>query len=256
MSTMVKIYAMCCGRLEFDRSFFFPDDTPGTQLQIGVPSFLIRHDKGIVLFDTGVDCFAQDDPVTRLGEPIARHFKLCAAPHENIIDQLAGLGMGPDNVTHVINSHFHFDHCGCNSLFPRATFIVQHAEMAAARSPKHRYNPAYWDHPFDYRIVDGEHDVFGDGILVLIPTPGHTAGHQSLRVRAAPDLEFVLTADACYTNEHLDREIIPRAVWNAPTMIETFAALRALKQRQGCHLIFGHDPEQWATIRHAPASMV
>ena len=102
---------------------------------------------------------------------------------------------------------------------------------------------------------DGEHDVFADGTLVLMPTPGHTAGHQSLRVRAAPDVDFVLTADACYSKEHLVREIIPRTVWNAQTMIESLRKLRALQERQGCHLIFGHDPAQWATMRHAPASM-
>ncbi len=251
---MLKIYAMCCGRLRFDRGIFFPGEAPGRDMTIEVPSFLIRHDRGVVLFDTGVDCFAQEDPLTRLGERIASTFTLCAAPHENMLDQLRTLGLTPHDVTHVINSHFHFDHCGCNALFPRATFIVQHAEMAMARAPKSTYQRAYWDHPFDYRIIDGEHDVFGDGSLLLLPTPGHTAGHQSLRVHAAPGVDFLLTADACYTREHLDREIVPSegSAWNPQLMIETFARLRALQERGGCKLIFGHDPEQWATLRHAP----
>ena len=254
---MTEIYAMCCGRLEFDRTLFFPDEAAGARMNIQVPSFLIRHDKGTVLFDTGVDCHAQQDPVARLGKRIASAFALRAAPNENVIDQLATVGLKPDDVTHVINSHFHFDHCGCNTLFPRATFIVQRAEMDMARAPKNPYNPAYWDHPFDYRIVDGEHDVFADGALVLIPTFGHTAGHQSLRVRAAPSVDFVLTADACYTRAHLDREIVPHggAAWNPQMMIETFGRLRTLQERQGCHLIFGHDPDQWATMRHAPQPM-
>jgi len=254
---MLKIYAMCCGRLEFDRMLFFPDEAPGARITIPVPSFLIRHDQGTVLFDTGVDCYAHQNPVARLGERIAANFVLRAAQGENIIDQLASVGLTVDDVTHVINSHFHFDHCGCNALFPRATFIVQRAEMDMARTPKSPYNPAYWDHPFDYRIVDGEHDVFADGLLVLIPTPGHTAGHQSLRVRAVPDVDFVLTADACYTKAHLDREIVPhtRAAWNPQMMIETFGQLRTLQDRQGCHLIFGHDSDQWATMRHAPEPM-
>lgn len=258
---MIKIFAMCCGRQEFDRTLFFPDEAPGASLTIEVPTFLIRHDRGTVLFDTGVDCFAQQDAVTRLCQRIAAnyrlsHFRLYAAPHENVIDQLASLGVRPEDVTHVINSHFHFDHCGCNALFTRATFIVQRAEMEMARSPNSRYNPADWDHPLDYQLVDGEHDVFGDGTLVLIPTPGHTAGHQSLRVRAAPDVDFVLTADACYSKEHLDREVIPQVIWNVQVMTESLTRLRALQDRQGCHLIFGHDPAQWAKMRHAPESMV
>ena len=252
---MIRIYAMCCGRLEFDRALFFPEETPGVRHAIEVPTFLIRHDRGNVLFDTGVDCYAHQDPAGRLGKRMAAIFALRAAPHENVIDQLATLGLKPVDVTHVINSHFHFDHCGCNTLFPHATFIVQRAEMEMARSPSGPYNPAYWDHPFDYRLVDGEHDVFADGTLVLIPTPGHTPGHQSLRVRAAPDVVFVFTADACYSRVHLDREVIPQAVWNVQTMIESYRRLRALKERGGCHLIFGHDPNQWARMRHVPEAM-
>jgi N-acyl homoserine lactone hydrolase len=73
-------------------------------------------------------------------------------------------------------------------------------------------------------------------------------------VHAAPGVDFLLTADACYSRAHLDREIIPSAgaAWNPELMIDTFARLRTLQDRQGCHLIFGHDPEQWATLRHAP----
>jgi len=252
---MIKIYAMCCGRLEFDRAFFFPNGPPGVRHSIEVPTFLIRHLRGTVLFDTGVDCYAHQDPVGRLGKRIAANFTLRAAAHENVIAQLAMVGLTPDDVTHVINSHFHFDHCGCNTLFPRATFIVQRAEMEMARSPNSPYNPAYWNQPFEYHLVDGEHDVFADGMLVLIPTPGHTPGHQSLRVRAAPDVSFVLAADACYSRTHLDREIIPQAVWDAQTMIESYRRLRTLQERQGYHLVFGHDPDQWATIRHAPDPM-
>ena len=252
---MMKIHAMCCGRLQFDRSLFFPDEAPGIRLTVEVPTFLIRHAKGTVLFDTGLDCFAQQDPAGRLGKWIATNFKLCAGPQENVIDQLAGLGLRPADVTHVINSHFHFDHCGCNSLFPHATFIVQRAEMERALSPNSRYNRADWDHPLDYRLVDGEHDLFEDGEILLMPTPGHTAGHQSLRVRAAPDLLLVLTADACYSKAHLEREVIPHAVWDVQTMHESYRKLRALQERQGSHLIFGHDPVQWATLRHAPDPM-
>jgi N-acyl homoserine lactone hydrolase len=146
---MLKLYAMCCGRLQFDRSLFFPGEAPGERMTIEVPSFVIRHDRGVVLFDTGVDCFAQHDPIAHLGKRIASMFTLCAAPNENPINQLRSVGLTADDVTHVINSHFHFDHCGCNALFPRATFIVQRAEMDMARAAKSPYNPAYWDHPFD-----------------------------------------------------------------------------------------------------------
>jgi len=253
---MIKIYALTCGRLECDRTLLFPNDTSGTCTTIPVPGFLIRHDRGTVLFDTGVDCFAHQDPVTRLGKRISGIFTLRSAKDENVIDQLASVGVKPEDVTHVINSHFHFDHCGCNALFPHATFIVQRAEMEMARKMKTPDNPAPWDQPFDYRLVDGEHDIFGDGVLVLLPTIGHTAGHQSLRVRAAPGVDLVLTADSCYSREHLNREILPAATWSQQMTIETYGQLRTLEDRHGCHLIFGHDMDQWTALRHAPEPMI
>lgn len=255
---MLSIHALCCGRLRFDRQLFFPDAAPGTPHNVQVPSFLIRHPRGNVLFDTGVDCLAQQDPLGRLGARIAGAFQLCAGPGENMPDQLALLGLRPDDISHVINSHFHFDHCGCNSLFARARFVVQRAEMDAAQAPKNPYNPLNWDHPVDFQLVDGDHDLFGDGSLLLLATPGHTAGHQSLRVKAAPGLDLVLTADACYSRQHLEQSILPggNAAWQPATMLQTLARLRALQDREGCQLIFGHDPEQWAALRHAPLAMV
>jgi hypothetical protein len=77
-------------------------------------------------------------------------------------------------------------------------------------------------------------------------------------VRAARDFEFVFTADACYTQEHLLKEIVPAAssAWSPQATLETFGVLRALRDRQGCRLIFGHDAEQWETLRRAPDTLI
>ncbi len=255
---MISIYAMCCGQMECDRTLLFPDEAPGNRLIIPVPSFLIRHDRGMVLLDTGVDCNAHLDPFAHLGKRISSTFTLRSARNENIIDQLTLMGLKADDITHVINSHLHFDHCGNNKLFPNATFIVQRAEMDMARKMKSPENPAPWDHDLDYRLIDGTLDVFGDGVLVLIPTYGHTAGHQSLQVHAAPEVDLVLTADCCYSHAHLDNDILPPAgtTWNQQMMLETYSLLRTLADRHGYRLVFGHDPYQWATIQHTPEPML
>ena len=114
---------------------------------------------------------------------MASLFAVHARTDEGVVGQLAALGVKPDDIRYVVNSHFHFDHCGCNASFPRATFLVQRAELALARAEPKRYDAKDWDLPLEYRAVDGEHDVFGDGSVVLLPTPGHTAGHQSLWIR-------------------------------------------------------------------------
>ncbi len=254
---MVSIFALCCGYLEFDRKLFFPQSDRGTSMTIPIPSYLLIHPKGKILFDTGLHCDVTTDPLGRLGAGVAKYYTVRSRRNENVIDQLALMGLGAGDISHVVNTHFHFDHCGCNAFFPRAQFLVQHDELQAARSSASAYDARNWDHPLDYRSLSGEHDLFGDGALVLLPTPGHTTGHQSLCVRTGAHCEFVLTGDACYTEEHLEREILPvaAAVWNAGAMRESLGVLRALRQRKGATLIFGHDPAQWQQIPHAPEPM-
>ena len=75
-------------------------------------------------------------------------------------------------------------------------------------------------------MLDGEHDVFGDGSVVLLPTYGHTPGHQSLRVRAGKQSQIVCASDACYTRENMDRDVLPKILWNPSVMFESLKALR------------------------------
>jgi glyoxylase-like metal-dependent hydrolase (beta-lactamase superfamily II) len=164
--------------------------------------------------------------------------------------------MGPADITHVINSHFHFDHCGGNEFFPQATFLVQRREMERARSHDNPYDPQDFDHPLAYQLVDGDDDIFGDGTLVLLPTYGHTPGHQSLWVRDGQATQLVFTGDACYTQEHLDRDVLPQAVWNADAVAHSLTTLRHLRDAHGATLFYGHDPGQWQHMRHAPAPLL
>jgi glyoxylase-like metal-dependent hydrolase (beta-lactamase superfamily II) len=241
------VHALSCGSLEFDRSLFFPADAPGVRMLIPVSSFLIVHPKGKLLFDTGMHCDALTDPVARLGKRIASVFNLRSRAGEDIVSQLAALGLGSNDIRYVVNSHFHFDHCGCNGSFPRAQFLVQRAELAAARAEPKRYDAKDWDLPLEYRDIDGEHDVFGDGSAVLLPTPGHTPGHQSLWIRAG-GTQFVLTGDACYTREHLEKTILPTNTYDAAQMTASMDKLRSLRDRDGAMLLYGHDPEQWNAL--------
>jgi glyoxylase-like metal-dependent hydrolase (beta-lactamase superfamily II) len=211
--------------------------------------------------DTGVHRDAVADPLLRLGERRAGLFRLRSGPGDEIVSQLALLGLRPDDIRYVVNSHFHFDHCGGNEFFPRSRFLVQRREMEAARQAmagvQMRYapSPIDFDHALDYALVDGEHDVFGDGKVVLLPTYGHTPGHQSVRVRSSKGTDLVLTADACYTRENMDRDVLPRVLWDAAQMSSSLASLRALRDREGATVLYGHDAEQWTGLRHAPSPL-
>jgi N-acyl homoserine lactone hydrolase len=257
----LRVYALCGGYLELDLGLLLPNRAPGTRWTVPIPAFLVLHAKGRLLFDTGVHRAAIEDPVGRLGECRARRFGVRSRPGDDVVSQLTLLGLQPADVTHVANSHFHFDHCGGNEFFPRSTFLVQQRELEAARDPavlaQKRYAPSAqdFDHPLNYQPIVGEHDVFGDGAVVLIPTHGHTPGHQSLRVRAGNGTDLVLAADACYTRENMDRDLLPGVFWDAEEMTRSMARLRGLRDREGATIIFGHDPGQWRELPRAPAPL-
>jgi N-acyl homoserine lactone hydrolase len=259
---MANVYALSGGLIELDRSTFFSDLPAGTRITVPVICFLIAHPGGHVLVDTGVHRQAIVDPVGRLGERRASVFRLRSAATDEVVSQLALLGLAPDDIRYVVNSHFHFDHCGGNEFFRRSTFLVQRPEMEAARQvlagATMRYSPSAvdFDHPLEYRLVDGEHDVFGDGTVVLLPTYGHTPGHQSVRVRRGKGVDLVLAADACYTRENMDRDVLPNVLWDPREMSRSLARLRQLRDREGATVIYGHDADQWREISRAPTPLV
>ncbi len=252
----MRVYALSCGWLEFERRLFFPDAAEGVPLRTPVSSWLVVHPRGKLLFDTGIHCDALADPTARLGRRVASLFAIRSKAKENPVDQLATLGLAPHDIDFVVNSHFHFDHCGCNDSFSSARFLVQKAELESARAEPKRYNPKDWDHPLDYRPVEGEHDVFGDGSVMVLPTPGHTPGHQSLWVRDGSSRQLVFTADASYTKEHLERAILPGNAYDAAEMTRSLGVLRDLRDRRGVALLYGHDAEQWNSLPHAPDPVI
>ncbi len=225
-------------------------NVPGPQVRIPSYAVLVEHDDGLYLFDTGFD-LEHTNAVLPFELPEQ-------TPEQTIPAQLELAGFAVSDVTTLVNSHLHFDHCGGNEFFPSSTFLVQRAEMDAARrvlgGEAMRYTPSAidFDHPLDYQLVDGEHDLFGDGQLVLLPTYGHTPGHQSLLVRAGKGTELVLTADACYTRENMDRDILPTVLWEPAEMSRSLGMLRDWRDKKGATVIYGHDAAQWQTLHRAP----
>lgn len=131
------------------------------------------------------------------------------------------------------------------------------AEWEAGQDPDRRARLAYDLRDYDCGharvLVDGAHDLFGDGRVVCVPTPGHTPGHQSLRVRLAGG-DVVLAADACYFRRTLETLALPGFAWDRTAMVASLERLRALRAR-GARIVFGHDPDDWAAVPQAPAAV-
>ena len=159
----------------------------------------------------------------------------------------------PSAITHVVNSHLHFDHCGRNGPFAHATTLLQADEWEAAHHPgPTTYVGVHLDEieAGHIELLSGAHDVFGDGTVVCVPTPGHTAGHQSLLVREAdrPGADAaLLVGDACYLQRMLTDGVFPPFAHDAERQRDTYAVL-ARYQADGTRLLFSHDVDHWDVV--------
>jgi len=250
----IKLYALTCGWLTGPAQSFLEGESG--RLRVPVPSFLIDHPRGTVLFDTGMHVQTQTDPEGRLGW-LAKVFEVEFLAGEEIAARLARIDVDASRVDYLINSHLHFDHVGGNHAIPNARLIVQRAEWQAGRDDdlvqSNGYNRADYDLGHDVHQVDGEHDLFEDGTVVCIPTYGHTPGHQSLRVRIGRR-DVVLTGDACYLRRTLEELRLPSVVHDREAMLGSLERLRKL-QAAGAEIVYGHDPEFWATVPQAPVAI-
>ncbi len=248
----VKMYALECGRLT-GRAKDMVEGEEG-EIELPIPSYLIEHPKGTVLYDTGMHPVLQTDPVERLGERTARLFKFHYGKGDEVSAKLEQIDRDPGKITHVVNSHLHFDHSGGNHLIPNATLVVQKKEyeigMDAERAAKFGFDKRDIDQGHPVQAVDGEHDLFGDGRIVCVPTHGHTPGHQSLKVRLDSG-DVVLAGDACYFCRTLRERRLPRFVYDREQMLASLQKLANLESA-GARIFFGHDPEFWSTIPKGP----
>jgi N-acyl homoserine lactone hydrolase len=209
-------------------------------------SALIRTPDGNVLFDTGLHPVHVERPDATFGPGNA--LKVVMAKEDAVVARLASVGVRPDDVTVVVNSHLHFDHAGNNGAFPKATFIVQGEHLGFAKG-KPNFPGIYWDIPeLTYMPVAGRTRVARG--LEVVPTPGHAPGHQSLVVDLPETGRVVLCGDAAFTRENLDRGEI-RAPDEAAAK-DSLALIRSLVNDDLDRVFTSHDAASWPRWRHAP----
>jgi glyoxylase-like metal-dependent hydrolase (beta-lactamase superfamily II) len=244
----VRVRPFACGWLTCTDAGFLMQGLSG-EIRLPIPSYLIEHPNGqLALFDTGLHPDLRRS-TERLGSS-AGIFRVHYQAGESVGERLAAMGVDPAAVDKVIFSHLHFDHCGGTLELPNARLVVQAEEWAAGHKEKliahDVYNPADFDLGHDVEQVDGRHDVFNDGSVVTVPTPGHTAGHQSLQLRTAEG-DLVLCGDACYFRQALESLTTPGFGFDLERQRGSMKLLAEL-ERAGARLWFGHDVDQWETL--------
>jgi N-acyl homoserine lactone hydrolase len=247
----LRIYAFHCGGDRGPRAVYDPFDSDPGQIVYGPYFlFLVEHEQGRVLFDTGVHPKWLDTPDDTDGT-----FQLEVTEDHLVTRRLATLGLKPEDISHVIVSHLHFDHAGGLKFFPHASIYTNTAELRFAYWPavfqREFYDRDDFDHPMNWVTVTGEHDVFGDGRVVILPTPGHTPGHQSLAVELASGMH-VLAGDASYWSSKMRERRLPAILWSPDEMVRSWEKLEELERLRGARLIFTHDPDYLESKPLAP----
>lgn len=239
----VRVRTLTCGWLTTDAGGMVPGQVGEMRLPVG--AFLVEHPSGRAVFDTGMHADLEHGRDRMRSTAELFEVELSAAA--SVTGQLAERGLSPDDIDVAVVSHLHFDHCGGLAQLPNARMVVQQAEWDAAfHGPLVDFgvfNPDDFDLGHDRQALDGEHDLFGDGSVVVVPTPGHTAGHQSLLIEG----RLLLTGDACYCRLALDLDVPPAFAHDVDRQRGGFAWLRE-QEAAGIQLVFSHDADQWDSL--------
>lgn len=178
-----------------------------------------------------------------------------ASQEKHVLKHLAELGLQPGDIDLLICTHFDVDHAGYHDAFPQAECIVQRTHYELARSGHARFAAAraHWDHPaLRYRLIDGDYELLPG--LTLLETSGHARGHQSVLLDLPETGKLLLAIDAV----PLQRLFTPeRQAWPIDDNLEELRAstnrlLRLVEREPGLLVIFGHDGQQWQTLKRAP----
>ncbi len=213
------------------------DDDLDQQVRFPIPSYVIETAEERILVDTGLHPGAVDDAARHYGQPDALGlFKL-------ELDESVAEQVDPNTITKVVLTHLHFDHAGGLALLPPSVPVfVQHREWeagqdAAAVAKNFFLPPDYGTVADQIVLVDGDHDLLGDGSIQLLSTPGHTPGHQSVRVGE----RLVLGADVTHYASGLDDHRFPMFADDFAAQAASADRLRALRDG-GAIVRPGHDP--------------
>lgn len=174
---------------------------------------------------------------------------------QDVVEQLASIGLKPDDIDTVISTHYDGDHAGRHAAFTKATYVVQRVHhLDAASNPRYASIRPQWDQPMErIRLVDGDTELLPG--LELIETSGHVPGHQSVLVRLPKTGAILLTVDAVpfaqgFTRDEQDDGSNPDA---EAIRASTIKLLDLVEREQIELVIFGHDMAQWETLEKSPA---
>ena len=258
-SSGIELYMFQTGTLK-TKTKYIKMNQGEDDFEIPVPWFLIKHPAGNVVIDGGNAIEAAIDKRGHWGNVVDAYDPIMNV-EDNCVDQCKSAGVDPHSVRYVLQSHLHLDHTGALGHFPNAQIFCQREEYEYAFNPHWFSNAAYIRADFDrpglnWKFLGGDYtdnyDVFGDGTIKIIFTPGHAPGHQSFLVNLPRTGPVLLTIDAAYTLDHWENKALPGLVHSASDAANSVAKLRRIASDTNAMIVTGHDPDHWETFLKAP----
>lgn len=238
-----------------DNSFLVQLTDPGEAYTAVCPFYLVDHPEGLVVVDTGLSHDMLDEPA-EYGQHGAGFMEAFLPAIEYGPDlhpraQLEDAGYAPEEVDYVVMTHLHSDHAGHIDTFPDARFLVQKRELRYAHWPVPVQDVFYLEGDFDvlrsneYDVtpLEGAYDVFGDGSVRTVPTPGHTPGHQSVVLELPESGTVILGADIAHRQDGYEREHLASFNWDLGESIASLRDIKARARRTDADVYVTHDNE-------------
>lgn len=254
-----KLFRLDCGHSRAnDESVWTPGENVGRSIEFSSTCWLVKHGNEWLIRDTGVPDSALNNPKgwSTIPSLIVYHLD------KTIPGQLAEIGLKPSDIAFVAISHTHGDHIGNMGVFPDSTVLMQRPEYAWIHSPNGPNDDVnqlmalarkLLGTPKNLKLLDGDTDVFGDGSIVLVSTPGHTPGHQSLLVHLKNSGFIILSGDVAHSEENLDKDIVPSLNTNKVESILSMEKIKRMMAMYKARIFINHDKEQTETLKLIPA---
>jgi glyoxylase-like metal-dependent hydrolase (beta-lactamase superfamily II) len=251
--TAPRVYVMDCGTIVNDMPETFGltrDEVQRTTM--AVMCFLIVHPKGTLLWDTGITDRWAGRPIYENADRHIGRIKL-----NTVIGQLADIGYSPDMIDYLSLSHSHYDHSGNANAFARSTWLVSKQErdfmFPTAPGPKYKgFDDYALLQASKTVLVQDNHDVFGDGSVVIRQAPGHTPGHSILQVNLKQTGPIILAGDLYHYPEELTLKRIPDRE-KATGTPQARARIEALAKEAHAQIWIAHDMDLFRKLRREPA---
>jgi len=250
----IRIYTLDCGYVDFsDLGLFSSGEYAGRAQKMAVPCFLIRHPGGDMVWDAGIP-----DTISQMpdGLPILDGLAVATVP-VTMESQFEKLGLSTKDVEYLALSHAHFDHVGNVGQFSDSTLLIHKSEHdfmfgagveagvvdAGLVEPLRTVNTVFFE---------AEHDVFGDGKVIIIPTPGHSPGHSALLVKLKNEGAIMFSGDLFHLAESRERKIVPMINPDREQTLASMDVFNTRVEKEGAKVIIQHDLNEFEALPKIP----